>query len=348
MARGLSSTQSRFIFISGFLVLTIIAGLSGCAPLPTEGAPPNKSATCTPTSTKVNIYRVTPASWTDMIFQYVYPYSVIPTPIPPATAIPIQINEQQLLEARYAAFLNLINETKRWSDTQTIKMDDSSEAQITVTFISPELLQAVYLSHVLKHRFFTSDFPTQIQGMLNSIANRDELLFLVTVTTTNNGDPNSIVHMIDLPIDNMNLYNSENLKLPPNHDDHNLEQPINSSLEPVFGYLAYPFTMQTFSDCKWFMDPKYNTNIVISVPNILLDGVGNTPYTWTIPYTSLINANIPANLPTFIIPQGFDTNLLTPLRLPPSLAMNPNGTNPEAYWQNFARYVWNQITLGNY
>ena len=148
----------------------------------------------------VNIYRVAPQTWANTIFEFAFP--IIPTPIPPNTAIPVQFNEQQILGARYAAFQHLINETKRWSDTETIKLDDSSEAKITVTFISPELLQAVFLNEVLKNRFITYGFQDQLQNVLNTIAERDELLFLLTVTTTNN-NINPTRHTIKIPIDKM-------------------------------------------------------------------------------------------------------------------------------------------------
>ncbi len=342
MKRVSSNSKNKLIVFGGILILTIISGLSGCAPIPTPL--PERPKPCEQSSAKMNIYKIPSESWAEKIFQYAFP--ALPTPLPPETAAPAQLDDLKILEARYATFQYLIKETKRWSDSETIKLDDSSEAQITVTFISPELIQAVYLSQVLKYRFFTSDFPTQIQEVLNSISARDELLFLVTVTTTNNGNPNSISHTIDIPISKMKLNNSEDLAVEPNHDDHNLEQPIHSSLEPVFGYLAYPLLSN--NECRWILDPKFNTNIVLTVPNILMDGAGETPYTWTIPYTPLVNGNIPSEAPVYAIPPGFDTNLISTLAVPPNPAMNPNGTNPPSYWQDFARYVWNQVTLGNY
>jgi len=346
MARGLSFKHSRSGILSGFLVFTIMASLSGCA-LQSPAQTSTKPIVCTPVSTDmVNIYRNPIVSWAGSIFEYAYP--TLPPPIPPETPVPAQLNEQQILEARYAAFQYLTKETKRWSDTETIKLDDSSEAQLTITFISPRLIQAVYLNHVLKHRYFVSDFQTQFQPVLDSIASRDELLFLFTVTTTNNGNPNSNPHTLNIPINTMNLNNAENLQVAPNHDDHHMERPINTSREPIFGYIAYPLTTLSGNHCKILLDPKYNTNIVITIPNVLVDGVGNTPYTWTIPYTSLINGIIPEEPPIFMIPPDYHTDLLSNIILPPSPLANQNWTNSDDYWRDFARYVWNQITLGNY
>ena len=134
MKRG---SYSLAIFLSRFLAITILAGGYGCAPLPPTPEPPPPTP-CSIDSPKVNIYRTAPTSWANAIFTYAYPYAALPTPIPPVTAEPVQLNDQQIMEARYAAFQYLIDETKRWSDTETIKIDDLSEAHIIVTFISPE------------------------------------------------------------------------------------------------------------------------------------------------------------------------------------------------------------------
>ena len=319
------------------LILLAIAGLSGCM----NSSSSSKPVVCTPEAHNVNIYKTIPQTWTNTIFQYAA------TPV----AIAISPSEEQILRARYAAFQYLINETKRWSDTETIKLDDSSEAQIAVTFLSPELLQAVFLSEVLRDGLLYSDFETQTQTMLNSIATRDELLFLLTVTTTNNSSTDLAPHIIDIPINQMTLTNGEDLQIAPKHDDHILDQPINSSSKPVSGYLAYPLAVLTNNQCNWVLEPKYNTSITITVPLIQMDGVNGGPYTWAIPYSSLVHADIPPNPPNFVMPAEFDPNQMVPLAIPPSPAMNltiPNGMDQNMYWQNFARFVWNQFTLGNY
>jgi hypothetical protein len=355
MTRGLSLIQHRCsIVLHGFLVLIVTAGLSGCMSTPTSSKP----VVCTPKAPNVNIYKTVPQTWTNTIFQYAATPAVTPIvpssaaiTAPPNAIIPILPSEQQILRARYAAFHYLINESKRWSDTETINLDDSSEAQITVTFLSPELLQAVFLSEVLKYGLLYSDFETQTQTMLNSIAARDELLFLLTITTTNNGSTDLTPHIIDIPINQMTLTNGEDLQIAPKHDDHVLDQPINSSSKPVSGYLAYPLAVLTNNQCNWVLEPKYNTSIVVTVSLIQLDGVSSGPYTWTIPYSSLVHADIPPNPPNFVMPPEFDQNQMSPLANPPNPAMNlttSNGMDQNMYWQNFARFIWNQITLGNY
>lgn len=335
------------IVLRGFVMLMIITGLIGCAPQPE--VPP---IACTPESPIANIYRSAPRTTANMIFQSAYP-SVTTTASPDiATPMPtIPSNGQQILGARYAAFQYLKNQTTRWTDTETIKLDDLNEIQIIVTFISPDLIQAVFLNDFLKNVLLTSDFDIQLQNVLNSIALRDELLFLITVTSTNNNSINSISHVIDIPLVDMTLNNAENLASTPGHDDHNLDQPINASSEPVFGYVAYPLGILKSDGCNWLLDPKYNTNIVITVPDIKIDNAVSRSYTWTIPYKPLIDSNNYPDPLMFIVTPGFNPDMVLPLSRPPypfSQMMLSNGSNPDIYWQDFARFIWNQVMLRNY
>jgi hypothetical protein len=340
MKRGLLFVRPKwFIVFKSFLIFAIGMGLSGCE---MEAAPSSsKLEVCTPQAPNVNIYRTPPQTWTSTIFHYAA------TPLPPNTSP----QEQQILEASYASFQHLISQTKQWSDIETIKLDTSSEVQIVVTFLSPELIQAVYLSEILRYRLFISDFEAKTQSALDSIAMRDELIFFVTVTTTNNNNMNTAAHLIDIPVKQITLMNTEDLMVGPNHDDHILDQPINSSVEPVFGYLAYPLAVTNGTNCSWVLNPIYNKSIVITVPEIIVDGVKGGPYTWMIPYSSLIHSEIPPTLPMFIVPPEFDRSQITPLQVPPGPKMNlstPNGMDENKYWQNYARFLWHQITLGNY
>jgi hypothetical protein len=344
MPMGFSFVQhKRLIILGSFLVMIFTTGLSGCASF-VQGSTTYEMnmpiIICTPNSPLVNIYRATPQPWTNRYFESAFP--PFPTPIPPNP--PIQFDEYQILTARYAAFQQLRYETERWSELQTVTLKDSTVVDIIVTYLSPELFQAVFLNQVLKERPITYGFQEQYQKALNTIAAREELLFLVTVTMTNNNiSPTS--HSIKIPIESMNLNNAENLAIAPTHDDHNLELPLDASLKPVFGYLAYPLTYVSASQCEWILDPTYNTNIVITVPYLEVDGTSNkTPLSWTIPYAPLMNSISPVNMAVPTLPPGYDQNL-TPLK--PSI-LPPIGMSQTNNWEEFARFVWGQITLSQF
>ena len=349
MARGLFSKKYKWgTVINGFLIIMIMTGGYGCAPQPAGASP---SIPCTPDFPEANVYKAEPKKLAITIFEYLYP----PTATPASSdgtvvALPAPPTDQQIRLARYEAFQYLTKQTKRWSTIETVKLDDLNEMQIAVTFIHPELLQAIFLNEVLKDRFLTSDFERQLKNVLDIIAAREELLFLVTVTATSNNNPTSIQRMIEIPIKQMVLKNAGNLETTPVHDDHNLEQPINSSLDAVFGYIAYPLGLLDSNGCIWTLDPKYDTNIVITLSDIKIDNVSSREYTWTIPYKSLIDSSPPIT-PQYAAPTEFALDRAMPSVKPPfpmpSFILSA-GTDSNVYWEEFARYVWNQITLGNY
>jgi hypothetical protein len=281
-----------------------------------------------------------------MVVQYAATYNTAPimtpsvpidmfvTSMPPVPPIP---------SPRSIAFNCLINKTEHWSDTETIKLDNY-DVQITVTFISPELLQAVFLGEFLKNNIPLSDFEPQVQTVLGSVAERDELLFLFTITTTKNGSMDTSSHTIDMPVQEMVLTNGEWLAVKPKHADQILDQPIDLSDGPVFGYIAYPLAVLTDNTCSLVLEPKYSTSLVLTMPSYQLDGIDSkVSHAWAIPYSSLMHVKNSAEVFQSCIFPTSDLSLISPAPLPPDV--NSNQSN---YWQDFARFIWNQLTSGNY
>ena len=244
----------------------------------------------------------------------------------------------------YNAFGNLVNETKNWSNIQTIKLDNSSQAQVVVTFLSPQIIQTIYYNEVSGS--YTPVTPNP-QPVLDAIALRDELLFFVTVITTNNNNLNTAPHKIRIPIQEMVLVNAEDVTSPPLRDDHNLTQEINSSYAPVFGYLTYPIAMLNGAECKWILDPDFNKKIIITVPNIYVDGITVGSVTWVIPYSPLFTPGSSSPTPSVTV---FDTAQMNSSLTPPSpmaCLLIPNGLPENTFWQNYARFLWKQVMLGH-
>jgi hypothetical protein len=320
------------------VIVLLIMGVTACGGSPYTTT--SKPIPCQPESGNANLYRSTPHPWINLI----YTYSGIAVPIEP-NSIPAMIpvtgdHSQQAIAARHAALQLLIKETERWSNTATIKLDNSSEAHIVVTFIHPELVQAIYLNEILQNSHMVPDINEQMNEVMNRVSQRDELLFMVTVLT-NHRDPLNITHhILDIPIGEMELTNAEDISVPPLHDDHNLDQPIDTGQKPVFGFLGYPIGIETNGGCIWVLDTTYNTNIVIVVDSILIDGAKGGPYAWTIRYQSLIDTGIPIGSPDFAIP-SYDLSLLSPLAAPPSEINDPD------FLRDFSRFIWRQVTFGN-
>lgn len=349
MRRGLLLIQPNGRIVFGIFLLFISGvGISGCGPSPEKNPP--RPVVCTPQASNVNIYRAASAS------AMLTPNGVAPNG---ASGVAAGLSAEQALALlqgtpqglpaavsvdSYSSLWMLVHETKSWSAIQTIKLDDSSEAQIVVTFISPTLIEAIFNSEVTSNGYAVSS-P---QSALDAVAAREELIFFVTVITTANHNINTTPHTIQIPIQRMVIMNAEDVEAPPLHDDHVLAQLIHSSYEPVFGYVTYPIAMNHENQCRWILDPDYNKKIIIMVPDIFVDNVSVGPYTWVIPYSSLFKVGASSNSQTNM---AIDPNLVAVSLTPPgpmASLLIPNGLPENTFWQIYAGFLWRQVMLGVY
>jgi|GEM_PF-1927874 len=331
-----------------FLLFLIGAGISGCTAMATQSAP--KPVVCTPQafSNTINIYRATPTPMVISTSQAMAGGEI--TNLTPEQVLALLGQSQQSqqtspLQAGSVSgyFGKLIDETKSWSDVETVTLGNSSQAQIIVTFLSPQLIQTVYDNEM----YANGSANSNARPMLDKIARRDELIFFMTVLTTTNNSIGQESHKIRIPIDKMDIINADDVNVPPLHDDHNLAQQINSTFEPVFGYITYPFAMQHGTECSWVLNPDYNKKIVIVVPDVFVDDVSAGSFTWVIPYAPLINSEFPAPAPTAAY---FDPSQMSNSMTPPGPVTSlliPGGTPESIFWQNYARFLWKQVVLGN-
>lgn len=346
MRRGLLFFRFNGGVVLGiFLLFLFGAGLSGCGAA-ASGTRQSVPVVCTPHASNANIYRTTPepVMWTNAFV----PNGVAVTPTMSVDQ-QLALLEQSQLQAVaspsdiFIAFGMLVNETKTWSDIQTVELKGETEAQIVLTFISPQLIQAAYYSEVLSR----SPVISSPQSALDQVAARDELIFFVSVITTTNNNITVTPSVIDIPIREMVIMNASDLRAAPLHDGHILDQPVNSSFEPVFGYLTYPIAMINGTECSWIMDPAYNKEIVITVPSISVDGTSKGPFTWVIPYSSLFNLELPQTSPGIGM---FDPSQISKVPTPPGpmkSLLTPNGMEEDKFWQAYARFLWYQIMRGN-
>lgn len=352
MRRGLLFSQFNGGVVLGiFLLFLFGAGLSGCGGT-NQAAQLSKPVVCTPQVSNTNIYRAA------LVLPTLTPNGTTPNG---ATGINTNLSAEQVMallqgtplpgipvvsapDSNSTILRTLVNETKAWSDVQTIKLDNTSMAQIVVTFISPQLIEAVYYSELSSRGYAISS----AQSALNAVAAREELIFFVTIITTTNNNINTTPHTIKIPIQEMVIMNADDLKVPPLHDDHILAQSINSSFEPVYGYLTYPIAMINGMDCSWILNPNYNKKIIITVSDILVDGISAGTYTWVIPFSSLIKTEyFPAPLSNIAIDPNIIINSFVPPRPMTSLLVS-NGEAEETFWQKYAGFLWRQVMMGIY
>lgn len=335
MHRGRTTRSHSSKILQWFLVASIMTGLAGCTPVASTPAPIAVTP-CPPEAALDDTYAPPPNPLTNPIFQYAAPT--------PDLTLAVEENQRRqdraILEARYAALELLRYEAARWTKSVTVPLDAANNVHIMVTFLSRDLLLAVLQNNIFAHTPKNVDVYAIMNGYLSQIEKRNELLFLVTVIVNN---PSSGAHILDLDIRQMSLRNSDDRTIPPLHDDHNLDQSINLSQGPAFGFLYYPLAIQVDGVCKQVLDRDSNTKINIETQSLLVDNISQGPFIWTIPYSPLVETGNSFYTPVYPTTQpDIDASVFTPLNLPPT------DMNSEFFWRDFGRYVWGQVTLENY
>jgi hypothetical protein len=232
--------------------------------------------------------------------------------------------------------------------------------RITVTYISPELIESVVLNQVFYSGVPVSDFPSAVKERKDAVAKRDELLFLVTVTASEYQIkllPNDAL-IVDIPISEMKLTNSAGLPLSPYHADQNIEDEINIRAGPEHGYIAYPIAVQKDGICNWVMDPLWNTTMTLHIPDLLINRESHGLLTWSIDYHTLVETNAPINdqnsindLMLLVVDPSVPS---VPTSAPASQSKDPplpiNGVEKanndywNNYWEQMSRFIWYHLT----
>ena len=238
----------------------------------------------------------------------------------------------------------LKDQLKRWSDYEDILVTDNRIVRITLTYISPDLVEIIFLNQKLSQQFVSkAQFIGELREHLEYLAKRDELIFLLTVTDSRYTPQISgtDVVILNIPMANMMLLNSENHYATFKHFDPPLGQDIHISRKHLSGYLTFPMSVQKNGTCVPMLDPMSNTMITIKATGINLttntDDIGNYQIAWSLKYHALMDLKI---TPT---PASYNSNV-TPQYLP--IPPTPNlivVDLPDAYWEEMARYVWTYV-----
>lgn len=227
--------------------------------------------------------------------------------------------------------------------------------RITITYIDPALVEYIilnntFLSSVTIINDDTNTFISKLSLVLNRLAERKEMLFMVIVTTTANYNgqaysPN--VLKVKIPIRKIALINGSDLRVYPTHDDHILDETIRITQGPVAGIMGYPIAVEN-PDCTWVID-KHTNALTLDVIDIFLSETNVGPRFWHIPYRSLIELDT-GNTDIVYNPYA-DLGRIRRLDEPP----RPNGvlnviyneTEREIYWEDMSRFIWDYFMKDN-
>lgn len=320
-------------------ILVLAFAVSACGAPTTTTTIPTRLPTCVPplSTPEGNPYRAPILTTASVIYQY----ALTPEPV---TNIP------PYKKGQYEALQTLTKLVEHWSAYNNIPLENGQVIRITLTYISPELIQAIILNQMLYLNMSEADFEARVKEKMDRVANREEMLFLMTITYSNY-DPMAFgdnLMTINIPLAEMVLIDSADNVTRPYHDDHKLDQEIPISYGPIAGYVAYPISVARSNGCNLILDPQWNTSTTISIPRLTVAGENyNHQLTWSIDYQPLISISPFPGPPSFSdIPPSFSSDRLSPASLPPNPARIPTAPENE-YWNNYwidmARYIWGQV-----
>jgi hypothetical protein len=265
--------------------------------------------------------------------------------------------------ARQEALVLLGKNTEHWSDKVDIAIDNTHMVRVVITYIDPILVDYIILNHFLNTLYLPNgsnnvpstpvsmdQFDYEIAQRMRKLGERNEMLFVVTITTPFYQAQafNSNVLTVRIPVNEMTLVSGADIRVVPTHDDHILEENIDITHGPVAGILGYPLAVLNRDQCTWLMD-QYTTTLTLDVPRVILGATEFGSQFWSIPYQPLVmQSDIHAN-PTY------DPNFATPiseLRDPPTPNWNPNAQDDTtawpAYWEDMGRYLWNIVITASH
>jgi len=245
------------------------------------------------------------------------------------------------------AFTLLVNQVKRWTSSADIPIDNANVIRITLTYISPELTQTIILNHQLYNNVLSEiDFENMLRTRMNVVADREELIFLMTITYSqyNNQiatEDNRIT--LTIPMDELALANAENLRVTAHHIDPPLRQEIVISHGPSAGYVAFPIGVGTSENCVEVMDHLHNTVINVSTGGIRINENEYVPQlSWSVKYHPLVEMDAGITPPpiSYTAPQGVPINHLPPI----PVRTIPVNQVDQSYWEKMALHVWGHVT----
>ena len=270
-----------------------------------------------------------------------------------ASAIYSKVNSD-FIGARQVALAQLTDDVEHLSAQKNIVIDNTSMVRIIITYLDPQLIQYVLLNHYLNDpgliplaatSVSASDFETKLKEKLDGFAKRNEVLFLVTITSPNYREQayNSDVLTVKIPTMAMKLVNGSNRTFTPDHVEYILNTTIDITHGPVSGIVGYPTYMIDQGECIWLID-EWTNSLTLGLENVELGETIQGPHYWKIPYRSLIMPDDNNLTPTF------DPTMTAPVKkldAPPTPHWTPGAqddpTDKPKYWNEMARYIWSYL-----
>lgn len=294
--------------------------------LPPAASAPSGSATCVP---EVNPYAVQSRSTVKGIYR------------------DYRSNFSNLFVDKQRAFSQLVEMAQHSSDQRDFAFDNTQMVRITITYLDPVLVQYILLNDALVNKSGedASVFETELDNALARLVNRQELLFVITMTSSHY-DPQAYgggLLTVNLPVAQLKLFNTGNLSVLPTHFDHSLDEKIIISRGPISGVIGYPISIMSQNNCIKLMD-QWTTSLTLDVSSVTLNTMDFQSQFWRIGYTPVMPDNAQPVMNNAQPTPITNINQLNPTDQPPTPFWNPGAndiTNWNIYWETMSRYLWN-------
>jgi len=253
--------------------------------------------------------------------------------------------------ARQQALFQLGQNMQHWSYQVDIVNSNSHVVRITVTYLDPVLIQYIVLNHLINDPNYSAgaasslmdanSYDSKVSSTLLQLSNRNELLFVVTITAPyydrQNYSSNDLT--VTLAIKQMTLNSTANTKIQPTHFDGILAENMDINHGPVSGIVGYPIALSNDIQCDLVIDQFTNT-LTLDIPSITLGNIPSGNKFWSIPYRSLVmQTDI---YPTPTSDPNIMSNPITQFDEPP-IPNWPNTQESATYWEGMGRYLWSVV-----
>jgi hypothetical protein len=327
MIKQLSNSKTGGVFL---IVLAIM--LNACAS--TAAARAVYATACHPPTVEGNVYRQVPQNALRNIYSRAFSNMDFNNPN----------SIQNFDTTQYEAIQLLATQTEKWSDFVDISLG-SKYVRLTITYLSPELIHTIILNHYLFRKngsYLNSGFETGVASLMEKVANRNEHIFLATLTASTYKQDTSYTDpvIVQLPLRSLVLTNSSNVQVIPQHDDHNLEERIDLTQGPAHGSFSYPMAVMVNENCEFLMDDTTNMHLVLSIPYIDINGMRYETRPWVLEYTPLLDIALDPNPIENMLQVDRTPDHFRPTDDPP-VSITP--VTPE-YWETMARFIWHEVT----
>lgn len=320
-----SSIRDVLIRLCLGVFVFVVSGCGTPPPTATNNANPQITPTCPSPSTNPYRQYQNPSQVTNIFLNYKRDLAIYDN-------------------VRQDAFIQLSKHVKQWSDYEDMTIDGRI-VRITITYLDPMLVQFAILNEALvppNNSMDQSWFESQIQTAMTKLASRDEIMFIVTITS----QFNESALFVDFPIADLELISTSGIKALPTHYDPILGKHNDVSKKHLYGFVSYPVSLLLQGNCAGIVD-LWTTSLTLDHDESLTQEDLFYNLFWNISYQPpvVLQGN---TRPVPTLDPYLDKNRYSKSPIPPSPDVLADDKSSNFYWEEMGRYIWNRVVTMDY